>query len=278
MADAPRFAEKFVSRDGLLSYSFPGDNLEYQAAQEYRRAEGVAVGADYAHDYAGGLAWPRAVGEERVRFTIWATSSADADTAFDSCASTLRRAGLGKLYIVDSAGNERWCYAKLQGRPSYTVNQDSYFDLEVECVFARYSNWKSTTLTTGTATITTSPQSFTINNPGNARVEAIVFRLRANTATGFNNPSLTNTTTLHSFSTTRDAASANSEVKVDCERNTVTYSNDDGSSYTDDYANFSYGATQVAFMVFDPGDNTVQYAGDGTERLDVSWSFYAEWE
>ena len=55
MADAPRYAEKFVSRDGLLSYSFPGDQLEYQPGQEYRRAEANVVGADYAHDYLGAL-------------------------------------------------------------------------------------------------------------------------------------------------------------------------------------------------------------------------------
>src|SRR5690606_3825240 len=116
-----RYLEKFESVDGLTSYTFPIDDYEYEPAQAFRRAETPAVGADYAVDFLGAAPWPKAVGEEAVRFTIWGASATDADSQFDACVATLRRIGLGRLYQVDSATTRRWCWAKLLARPSYLV-------------------------------------------------------------------------------------------------------------------------------------------------------------
>ncbi len=68
--EAVRYLEKFESVDGLTSYAFPVDDYEYEPAQAFRRAEAAVVGADHAVDFLGAAPWPKAVGEEAVRFRL----------------------------------------------------------------------------------------------------------------------------------------------------------------------------------------------------------------
>ncbi|MCC6381819.1 MAG: hypothetical protein IT304_04880 [Dehalococcoidia bacterium] len=270
-----RYLEKFESVDGLMSYAFPVDDYEYEPSQAFRRAEAPVVGADYAVDFLGAAPWPKAVGEEALRFTIWGTSAADADGQFDDSVTTLRRIGLGKLYQLDSVTTRRWCWAKLLARPSYQVDVNGCFNVPVTLRFARYSDWFAAAPTTGSVTITTSPYPLTITNPGNAPARFAVFRLRANAASGFTNPSLTNLTNGYSFASSRDAVSVDSELKVDTERMQVLWSDTNGAVYADDYALVTLGPTQVGFMQLEPGPNAMQYADGGVPNLDLEWSFYA---
>lgn len=272
---AVRYLEKFESVDGLTSYVFPVDDYEYEPAQAFRRSEAPAVGADYAVDLAGAAPWPKAVGEEAVRFTIWGDTAADADGQFDDCVRTLRRLGLGKLYQIDSATTRRWCWAKLLSRPGYQVDVNGYFNVPVTLRFARYSDWFADVPTTGSVAIATTPYPFTIANPGNAPARFAVFRLRANAAAGFTNPTLINLTNGYSFASSRDAVSVDSELKLDTERMEVLWSDTNGSVYADDYALVSLGPTQASFMQLEPGPNAMQYADGGAPNLDLEWSFYA---
>lgn len=272
---AVRYLEKFESVDGLASYVFPVDDYEYEPAQAFRQSEAPVVGADYAVDFLGAAPWPKAVGEEAVRFTIWGASATDADGQFDDCVATLRRIGLGKLYQVDAATTRRWCWAKLLARPSYLVDVNGYVNVPVTLRFARYSDWFATAPTTGSVTITATPHSFTITNPGNAPTRFAVFRFRANSASGFTNPSLVNLTNGYSFASSRDAVSVDSELRLDTERMQVLWSSTNGAVYADDYALVSLGPTQVGLMQLEPGPNAVQYADGGAPHLDLEWSFHA---
>lgn len=280
MVDFLRYAEKFESVDTLLSYTFPGDNLEYQASQDYRASLANVIGADYAHDHLSAVPWTKDVGEEAVRFEIWKTTAAEADTEFDSFVGTCRRIGTGKLYALDQAGARRWCYAKLRGRPSYIVTVDQYVNMPVEATFIRLSDWFDETATTGSQSLSASPTTFSITNPGNARVRiGLVFRLRANATGGFTDPTLENITTGESVTSSRDAASANSELRITPERMAVEYSNDNGSTYADDYTLVTLGATQATLIELEPGVNQMRYTqASGTPNAVLEYSFYAAYE
>lgn len=274
---APGYAEKFEDTSGTQSYSFPQDDYGYEAAQALRVADAVSIGADYAHDHLGGLRWAKGVGEEAVRFAIW---GADADTAmdaFDDCARRLLNIGRGKLFVLFPDGSRRWCWAKVVERPSYMVEAETLFKLAVAVRLRRYSDWYSTTATTGSQVVNATPTSWTITNAGNTRVTAAVFRLRSSGATGFTNPRLENVTTGEQIDSSRDAASANDELKIDCGRMQVLRSTDDGATYSDDYANVTLPATQVDLLTLEPGDNTIRYTDGGTPSLTIEWSFYPQW-
>ncbi|MCA9285852.1 MAG: hypothetical protein KDA22_11585 [Phycisphaerales bacterium] len=274
--DPLRYAEKFTSINGGVSYTFPTDEYEYTAAQAFREALTEVIGADYAHDFIGGAAWPKAPGEESVRFVIWADSAAYADSAFDTMASTLRSIGLGKLWLVDVAGNRRWCYAKLRARPAYVVNVEQFFNMPSEATFLRLSDWYASAATTGSQALSGVPTAFTITNTGNARTGLVTFRLRSNGVNGFQDPTLTNSTNGQAVASTRDAAGADSELRIDTAAAQVRYSNDDGTTYADDYSLVTLAATQaVVGIELEPGDNSMSYSQAlGTPDAVLEWEFW----
>ena len=274
---AIRYLEKLTSEDGLLSYTFPVDDYEHEAEQRYREASEAIIGADYAHDFGGVQPWAKDVGDEAVRFTIWGTSEADAETQFDTCAGTLRRIGRGKLYALASDGSRRWAWAKLAARPTYSARVDDFYNVAVALRFRRYSDWFASAATTGTQAVTATPTAFTITNPGNAPA-LVTFRLRSSSAAGFTNPSLTNLTNGYSVASTRDAVSVDSELRIDAAASRVQWSTNDGVDYTDDYSLVTIGALQVGLMRLEPGANDFEYADGGTPNLTIEWSFYPTYE
>lgn len=278
MVDVVRYAEKFESRDGLISCTFPTDTYEFEPGQPYRESLERVHGADYAHDFAGYLPWPKQPGLEVVRCVIWGTSGVNADSQFDDLVSKCRRAGLGKLFSIDNAGTRRWCYAKLGERPLYRATQEQFFNIPVALRFVRLSDWFGAAATTGTNTVTTSPKTVTINNPGNAPALNVQFRLRANTAGGFTAPNLRNTENGYSIGTSRTSSSAADEVRIDSGRMAVEYSQDDGTTYANDYALAVLGGTQVGVFRLEPGDNDIEVTCGGAPDFALEWSFFAPYE
>lgn len=90
---------------------------------------------------------------------------------------------------------------------------------------------------------------------------------------GFSAPQVTNLTTGESFGSTRVAAGANDELRVDCGRYAVEYSTTNGLSYSGDYANFTTGSTQVAFMTLIQGTNTFQLSDGGVPDYSLEITF-----
>ena len=76
-------------------------------------------------------------------------------------------------------------------------------------------------------------------------------------------------------SISRNAVSADSELRLDTERGQVLWSDTNGATYADDYALVTLGATQVGLMQLEPGANALQYSDAGSPNLTLEWSFYA---
>lgn len=272
------YLEKFENTAGTISYTFPLDDLEYTAEQAYRAATAELAGADYAHDFAGSAPWVKGTGSESLSFTIWGSSASAAVTEFDAMVGKLRQIGRGKLFALLPDGSRRWAWAKLTGRPSYVEQPLSFYNVPVNVRFERFSDWYATTATTGTQAITASPTTLTITNAGNAPVRSIVFRLRANGAGGFDAPMLSNLTNGYSIASSRTAAGADDEIRIDSGAVRVEYSTTNGASYEDDYDSATLGATQIGLFRLEPGANSIRYTGTGTPALSLEWSFNAAYE
>ena len=273
----PRTPIRFESSDGEIVATFPRGEFEYEAEQSYRDAYSDIAGAGYAFRHAGtGLA-PKGVGRERLRFMIQEATPQAVDATFDDLKSRCRRAGLGKLFTQDVNGNERWAWAASAETPRLRWRAGDIFRQAVSLDFTRTSDWFGD-LETDSVTISATPATFTLHNPGNAPVRAIVFRFRSSATNGFTNPSLTNDTNDYEFSSTRDGTTANHELRVDTETGEVEFSTNDGADYTNDLDNFSRGSAQVDYMILEPGDNEFEYVDGGTPDLDIDYEFYPAYE
>lgn len=274
---AMRYPEKFTNVGGTVTYTFPLDDQEYEPGQAFRVADTAVMGADYAHDLLGGLPWLKSKGVEPVRFTVWAADEAAADTAFNGLISTLLGIGMGKLWTLGADGSRRWAYAKLAARPSYRNQPLALANIPVELQFERYSDWRAESATTGSQALAATPVTWTITITGRRVVDA-VWRLRASSATGFTNPELANLTNGYSLASSRDAATVNSEIKIDGGRHAVLWSDDDGATYANDYSRVTQPATAVALMALETGSNSMRYTDGGTPNATLEWSYYEIYE
>lgn len=272
------YLEKFANAAGTITYTFPLDDLEYTAEQGYRAATAELAGADYAHDFAGSAPWVKSTGSESLSFTIWGASETAAIAEFDSMAGKLRQIGRGKLTALLPDGSRRWAWAKLTGRPSYVEQPLSFYNVPVSLRFERFSDWYASSATTGTQAITASPTTVTITNAGNAPVRGVVFRLRANGAGGFTEPTIANLTNGYSVASSRTAAGADDEIRIDSGAVRVQYSTTNGASYEDDYDSVTLGDTQIGLFRLEPGANSIRYTDTGTPALSLEWSFEAAYE
>lgn len=277
MGYQPRILEKMTSIDGLLTYSFSMADFEQDFSQALAIAWQPIAGASYG--YLHRTAPPvKAPGQVSFRASILGDAPTDVDTEVDNMSAKLYRIGLGYLYSIDSAGTRRRVLAMISALPSVSWRAGDIFRKGVSVSFATYDDWRAVTATTGTATITASGQTFTISNPGNLPTKYITFRLRANTAAGIINPKLSNGANGYTFETARDSASTNSEIKLTIAYNErkVEYSNDNGASYTDDFAQIVQPADHppLSFDI-EPGDQTITYTGGASQSLDIEWEFYA---
>lgn len=245
------------------SYTFPLNRYEWEETQGLRTPRQYLSGAHYALDMLGNESGLKALRNERLRFMLTGTVSAN-DTAFDTMKKVLHGAGRGKLWLLDDAGVRRWTWGRLQELPSVEVSyrspvlQPAIVGIVADDDFYAETATESEASATGTVTIT---------NPGNERVYNAVFTLRG-TAT---NPVITNTTNGYVLSTTRDIASDLQRIRFDAGRDEVKYASD-GSSYADDYSNFVRTAGQVQLMVLEPGDNLFTFSGISSATL--AWRFF----
>lgn len=270
MAGTPlRYLEKFESDGASVSYTFPLNAYEWQSTQPLRTAYGRVVGANYPHDHYGSLQAPKGRGIESYRAMIVKTSAAAVDTELDNMKEELVNIGRGKLYTLTAAGVRRWATARLAGMPEFSVNPTHINHQPVIVRFDRLSDWKDSSETTGSElNITTSPKAFTINNPGNAPVYDAVFTIDADTAGGFSNLAITNSTTGYSITTTRDSAADTDQIVIDCGKGTYEFNG------ADDFSLVTLGTTQTGFMKLDPGNNSFSVTCDGTPSYDFAWAFY----
>ena len=137
--------------------------------------------------------------------------------------------------------------------------------------FDRLSDWYGDTETEIVTALTTDPQAIAITNDGTADARAITFVLEAGGASGFDGPSVSHALTGETWASTRTAAGALDQLRVNTGAYTVEYSDDDGASWSDDYALFSTGSVQVGFMRFLPGAQSIEVSGCTNATLTISF-------
>lgn len=269
----PWYLEKFTGNVG--TFTFPLTNYEYTPDQSYRVAEARAVGADFAHDFAGRSAWAKDVGIESVRFLIVGRNGIPLigdgiNDVYNDAVYKCRAGGLGQLWRIEASHlpeTRQWCWAKLDSRPGFSSKSSMPGMTAVTMRFRRYSDWYGEFTAPISHTFTASGQTWVIPQSGNAPIKNAILRFRANTAGGINHPLLTNTTNGYAIGSNRVGATINDDWKVDAGRYSSQWSTNDGASYADDYANIVLGATQVGFFQIEPGSNTLLFTSAGTPNL-----------
>lgn len=272
---ALRRITRFASIDDLISVTFPTSNIEQETSQALRIATTPIVGADYGVDLLGNLSAPLDMARERLRATWFEGDGGSAlDTDRDELGSKLRRIGRGKLWSVGADATERWAWARAASMPGITVTSKTLFTLPVVIEFVRLSDWYAATQTVTTEVTTATPHSFTVTTAGNVPVLNAIIQLQSSSAAGFTNPTLINLTTGETIASTRDAASVNDELRLDCGRFAAEYSTNNGAAYADDYALVTLGDKQVGFFTLQSGDNSLQYQDGGTPNFSIVISWY----
>ncbi len=273
---AHRFSPtRFEDRSGAPTYVFPRFNYEHDRQQALRATIDTVVGGDYAHDFHDFGPAPKDPSLERIRFMLIEDSIPDLDTELATVRSRLYEIGRGKLFAEDSLASERWAWARLMEMPDLPYQMGDIVRAPCVASFLRLSDWFDLVKLSGTEVCTSATTNFNITNPGNAKAYAIQFRIRSNSAAGFDTTRVTNLTTGEWFETARVASSADDEVKVDIGDLAVQFSSDDGSTYADDFANLSTSALQVGWLHLDPGVNAIRVTdAAGTPNLDLDWEFW----
>ncbi|MGE0688459.1 MAG: hypothetical protein AB7P33_17075 [Dehalococcoidia bacterium] len=289
MAFLPRHIEKFENIAGTLSVNVPIFEVEWESGQPLRAPRSQLLGASYGFDMLGTNPALFDFGAERVRCLLYeGAGPSTVDTSLDDLMSDLWSMGLCKIYTIDSAGARRWAYGRMQSMPTISWRGGDVLSKGLALDFLRLSPWLGTTAITHTETVTSSPDTFTVNNPGNLPATIVEIRLRANANPGFTNPKIENLTAvntpfgsvLYTFETARDGASSNDEVRLftgsPAEAASVKRSTDNGSSYADDFAQLVIGtAHRVLAFALAPGDNSIKATIGGTANVDVQITAYA---
>lgn len=276
-----RYLEKFVGASGTPTLTFPLYFYQWAPTGPLRAFRSTGVDMGYAYDHLRNAVAPRDIAGEEVRFFVAEDTTALSEAQIDSIRGTALAIGRGKLWTLGSDGTRRWAWARLRDMPTMTIGagrQGAGGADRAPVIMAidRFSDWFGENLISISQAVVASPQSFVVNNPGNIAAQLVTIRFRANTAAGFVDPVLLNQTNGLTFATLRDSASVNSEVRLTTEGPAVEYSNDDGTSYTSDLANYVIPALQAALSYqLEAGDNTLRYSGGGTPNLNIDITFYA---
>jgi hypothetical protein len=277
-----RTITKFENIAASISYTFPLHLYEAQEEQQLRTSFSVGVGANYAHDHLGYAAAPKSPGIISIRALAKESSQANLEAEIDEARGECYRIGLGYLYRVDADGSTtRRCLARVSAMPGMTINVNSQFGISpMVFQFEKLSDWMADTATTGSQTIDAGNESVTVNNPGNLPVYASIWRLRNNGTTRAEHPVLFNSTTGQYAAFNRAMNIADHELYLATGTRLVQFSDNNGSSYANDYANFA-----GDFLRLDPGNNTIKVCCGrphvlpwlNTIRIpafSLEWSFY----
>lgn len=275
----PRYLERFASYDDSLVYDFAKYEYEWESSQQFRANFLPVVGADYLHDTLGYAPAPVDNAKEIVRGVQVPSTWAEYDTMKSDAFVKCRRIGIGKLYTIDESNVRHWAWARIMRMPETNIVNDRARVLPLIFEFTRESDWKGVNAVQGTVALTLASQNFQITNPGDLPTEEIVFRLRSNSLTGFTNPILRNLTagSVYEISSTRDAVSANSEIRIDGETYRVQWSDNDGATYADDYGLVTLPATQAGLFGLKPGINDLQYVNTGAPSASLEYYFFPKY-
>ena len=260
-----RYLSKFTSADGsTISYTFPTKAYEYESSQVVKSPRSAAVGSDYAVRLLGTAKVVRDVAAERVR-AVKVDTDANVNSEADNARSKLYLGAYGKLWTTDGT-DLRWAWAEVAEMPQITVSYGQPGMQPMAFGFTRFSDWFDDTAISATATKSASPATLDVTNPGNIAAKRVQIRIQSSSSAGFSNIKVVNGANDHEFESTRDAASANDELRLDTTVPETTYSTDDGVNRTDDYSTYVEPPTGQKLLSFElePGVNTLTITCSGT--------------
>lgn len=273
----PRLLRKFESVDTLTTVEFPLIDYEYESTQDMRVPSSEIVAEDYGFDFLGSAPGFRNFGEETVRFSIYsACDPADLDSEMDSLRAGLYRIGVGKGWTVDRNGVLRWAYMRLSEMPAYAITDlDTPFSQKLIAVtahFRRQSDWFAEDQISKTQTITSSPATVVVNNPGNIAAKRVQITFKANAVGGYNNPKVVNAANGHELETTGAVVDSTPlRIQLDTTIPVFQYSTDNGVSYNDAFIDYVLPPNTQKILTFDlePGDNSLTITSGGTPNFDI---------
>lgn len=273
--DAPRFLEKFVSIDGLTSFTFPLKAYQLDSTQTVRRVLLDIIGASYPIDLLGAQSAPKDAESLVHRAYIVGSPGSGGttiDTALDDMRHKLFKIGFGKLYTLDSLGNERWAYASLMGMPQTTWKAGDLDFMGLALDWRRLSDWYGVTQYSQVFHIGTNPATVLVHNSGNAQVFNSVLTLKG-TYTG---PHITNSTNTFEVDTTQNGSATTHWYKIDAGQGTVLFASDSGVTYSGIFSTVTLPTNQVHLMVLEPGDNYLVVTG--VTLADLLVEFYPAYD
>jgi len=277
-----RWVEGFSKADGTGLLAFSRLSHEWTPSQPLDVPIESVVGADYGINLLGGGPMPKRPGRERVRFLVrHADGGESIDEQVDTLSAALRRYGLGRLWqVVEGYGSQqrRWAYAQVVAMPdmTYGVRDREYVPVSIE--FVRLSDWHAEAETVETLAVGASPAVMEVVNAGTADARDLTVELASESASGYVNPTIKNTTTSEWVALALTGATASHRLRVDTGRAAVEQSTDAGVTWASAYTALSMGATQSGLLTLVPGSNYIEITADGMPDMTATARFYAPFE
>lgn len=258
---------RFESPNGTTVVTFSQIMGEWESTQDIQVGVESVHGAHYGHDQWGQAVAPVNPAEERWRALV-------PNEDVDEFRSTLHRIGRGRLYIKLNDDSERWAWARLNAIPDISLAVRGVPYVPLSLPFTRLSDWYAAAATTVNATLDSSPETVSVTNAGLVETRNITITLTANSAAGFDDVTIANTTTAEQVSVSRTAANGEM-IRLDVLGFRLETSDDGGSTWTDITQDLALGGTQVSPLTFVPGGNVITVTG--ATDADISIAFYSSW-
>jgi len=251
------------------------NRYEFQLTSPLRNVYSAAAGYPGEYDHLRTGRALREMVDAEVRYVIVNSDLSALDTAIDTLRARLYRIGFGKLVTVGHDGSERFYYGRVKTLPDIEVVATRP-RIVPQVIPFRLHPTAYGAVQTLTHTFNASGATWVVNNPGSIEATEVTVRLRSNSAAGFTNPKLINQTNGYVVQSNRDAISVNSEIKLDPSVPAIYWSDNDGASYVDDFANYVEQPLQsLLSFVLEPGNNTIELQSAGVVSLDVVLTFNA---
>lgn len=279
MSTGPRLPWKFESYDSSIVVYFTDREVEWDTSHPTQQSLASIPGTAYALDQRRRSPSLVDVRRDTIRHLVDESCGDDIDEYIRTTRAKARRIGQGRLWSTHPNG-DHWTVARLVDVPEFDLGKLGELPIPAIWTFDGLTDWygKNPITNQGVTGVTTTTRDITVVNPGDLPQPLMVMRWRANTSGGIVAPSVQNLTNGYSIGSLRNSASVNSEIRIDTNDLSMRYSNDNGSTYTNDYANRVIGNNQALWMVLDPGTNTLRLSSGGTPNYDFELSFYAAYD
>lgn len=265
-----RHITHFRSRDLSYIYEFPLLGGEYEEVSELETPIMNAVGMSGAVDLLG---YSRAIKRPRiiaVRGILSGEDTDEIDNSIESMLSTLEMIGRGTL--LTSKGH--WTPARFITEPENVYLEGQHLYMPYTAMFRADEDWYGETQETVTHTITATPQTFVVNNPGTIPALLMEIEFRGTASGAVTSISLINLNNGYQIGTLRDLNGTAQRVLIKTSVPSMEYSADSGGTWAADWANRVIGSLQTQFMILQPGDNTIQVTTTGVATGTVIFRFY----